>query len=438
MTNREYDIESIEQSLRIIKEHIDPNEYNLLIECLNNLDDDTLLTEGAGSFLWNMILKGGSKVRNLASLTTAKNVLTMNVALRRRRRLMQKLNQTKALTNKVGKTIGNAVTIGGGAVAGHEIADYVFDSTATDSDNILVEAGLILSEGGLDEGWGSVGTWLAKKFARGSDSVIKLASTTRKIAKAEEMARQAAIRRRYPEISEPGSFQKMKDYLTARTMPDSQHKRELIALARKAIPKEVLDDAYRLQIMSFPNFRRELLKPFTSTYLGVIPKKVVAGATTGAALELSDITDKASAVYQEIKREKERIEDGAKTPENIANQVKPTVDANGNVIYLLPGQKFESISKLDNNMRDYIDMVNGDSLNEGVLSWVANKLAASPKKFSADDFAGLLKDTNVTVIVKTRDRLADTIKKAGHDPALSNEVKTLDNIISQRIKDSRN
>jgi hypothetical protein len=65
-------------------------------------------------------------------------------------------------------------------------------------------------------------------------------------------------------------------------------------------------------------------------------------------------------------------------------------------------------------------------------------LAASPKKFSADDFAGLLKDTNVTVIVKTRDRLADTIKKAGHDPALSNEVKTLDNIISQRIKDSRN
>jgi hypothetical protein len=88
-------------------------------------------------------------------------------------------------------------------------------------------------------------------------------------------------------------------------------------------------------------------------------------------------------------------------------------------------------------MRSYIDIINGNSLNEGVLSWVANKLTASPKKFSADDFVELLKDTDVTVIVKTRDRLAKSIQNAGADPALSNEVKTLDNIISQRINNSR-
>jgi hypothetical protein len=91
----------------------------------------------------------------------------------------------------------------------------------------------------------------------------------------------------------------------------------------------------------------------------------------------------------------------------------------------------------DDTMRNYIDIINGNSLNEGVLSWVANKLAASPKKFSSDDFDELLKDTDVTVIVKTRDRLAQSIQNAGADPALSNEIKTLDNIISQRINNSR-
>ncbi|MEO1944270.1 MAG: hypothetical protein ABGY11_08200, partial [Candidatus Thioglobus sp.] len=90
----------------------------------------------------------------------------------------------------------------------------------------------------------------------------------------------------------------------------------------------------------------------------------------------------------------------------------------------------------DDNMRSYIDIINGNSLNEGVLSWIANKVAAKPKKFSADDFSELLKDTDVTVIVKTRDRLAKSIQNAGADPALSNEVKTLDNIISQRINNS--
>jgi hypothetical protein len=88
-------------------------------------------------------------------------------------------------------------------------------------------------------------------------------------------------------------------------------------------------------------------------------------------------------------------------------------------------------------MRSYIDIINGDDLTEGLLSWVANQFSKRPQKFSAEDFDTILADTDVLKIQTAKEQLSSTLSKLGKDPSLSNEVKVLDDIIQKRIEASR-